>query len=144
MDVEQQAIENASSWMADAIRQYVDSEGATSDHAQADWLVVLYTTGRKSGLVRGAPLVGIPEGDDILVMASKRGAPTHPEWYNNLVADPNVWVRNKADFHEAKATTLTADEREERWPAITEQFPFYADYQADLDREIPVVRLQRR
>jgi deazaflavin-dependent oxidoreductase (nitroreductase family) len=87
--------------------------------------------------------VSVPDGDDLIIVASKGGAPDHPAWYRNLAADTRVWVRNKADFHEAEAVVLEGDERSAAWAKMVEAMAFFDGYQKKTDRVIPVIRLVR-
>jgi deazaflavin-dependent oxidoreductase (nitroreductase family) len=83
------------------------------------------------------------DGDNYIVVASKGGAPEHPEWYRNLVANPEVEVQVAADRFMANARTASAEERPKLWALMAEIWPAYNDYQAKTDREIPVVILER-
>ncbi|HLA66225.1 MAG TPA: nitroreductase family deazaflavin-dependent oxidoreductase [Acidimicrobiia bacterium] len=140
-EIEAQAIDSPSPWAKNHIDQYLATDGAAVDHPSAERLILLYTTGRRSGRIRRTPVVHFPAGDDMLVVASKGGAPTHPAWYLNLVADPQVWIRFKDEFFPAIASTLDPDERALEWAKITAMSPGFADYEAKTDRVIPVVRL---
>lgn len=142
-DIESRATDPKSPWALQHIAQYLASDGEQVDHPSADRLILLYTKGRRSGAIRRTPLVHFPDGDDMLIVASKGGAPEHPLWYRNLVADPQVWVRFKKDFFATEAITLGPDERPAVWAMITERTPAFADYQAKAGREIPIVRLRR-
>lgn len=142
-EVEARAVDSPSPWARNHITQYLASGGARVDHPAADRLILLYTTGRRSGAIRRLPVVFFPGGDDMLIVASKAGASKHPEWYLNLVADPHVWVRFRYDFFPAVASTLDAEERAVEWPKIIERSPAFADYQAKAGRVIPVIRLRR-
>ncbi|HEX9977601.1 MAG TPA: nitroreductase family deazaflavin-dependent oxidoreductase [Acidimicrobiia bacterium] len=142
-EIEEQAVDGRSAWSRNHVEQYLATDGAVVDHPSADRMILLYTTGRRSGRIRRTPIVHFPVGDDMLVVASKGGAPRHPEWYLNLAADPRVWVRYKTDFFPALASTLTPEERAVAWPQITGRSPSFADYQAKTDRVIPVVKLTR-
>jgi len=142
-EIEASAVDSPSPWARNHIAQYLASEGTAVDHPSADRLILLYTKGRKSGSIHRSPVVHFPMGDDMLIVASKGGAPQHPSWYLNLVADPHVWVRFMGDFFPAVATTLTSEERALEWPKITAHSPGFADYQVKADRVIPVVRLTR-
>lgn len=141
-EIETQATDPKSPWALNHVRQYLASEGTAVDHPSADRLILLYTRGHRSGLIRRTPVVHFPDGETMLVVASKAGAPDHPLWYRNLVADPVVWVRFKKDFFEARAHALGPDERPAVWEMITARTPAFADYQAKTEREIPVVRLR--
>ena len=108
-------------------------------------LVLLHSTGAKSGVERIHPVLGIRDGDGWLIAASKGGAPEHPGWYLNLLAHPDdVTVQIKGDLIPVRARTAEGDERTELWNLMLEPWPEYAGYQANTDREIPVVVLERR
>ena len=106
---------------------------------------MLHTKGRKTGELRKFPLIYGQRGDDLVVVASKGGAPEHPGWYLNLLAHPDdVVVQVKADVIPVRARTAEGAERSELWDLMVEQWPDYDGYQANTDREIPVVVLERR
>jgi deazaflavin-dependent oxidoreductase (nitroreductase family) len=84
------------------------------------------------------------DGDRLLVYASKAGAPSHPDWYLNLVADANVVVEVGADRYDAVAASLEGDERDRAFAEQAERSPAFAEYQEKTDRVIPVVALVRR
>jgi proline iminopeptidase len=107
--------------------------------------LVLRTTGRTTGETRKFPLIYGERGGDIVLVASKGGAPDHPGWYLNLLAHPDdVEVQIKGDVIPVRARTAEGDERAELWKIMVEQWPDYDAYQANTDREIPVVVLERR
>jgi deazaflavin-dependent oxidoreductase (nitroreductase family) len=106
-------------------------------------LLLLTTTGAKSGRPHTAPMMFHPDGERLLVFASYAGAPKHPAWYVNLVAEPRVTVEVGDESYPAQATTASDEERERLWPMLTELYPFLADHQAKVDRIIPVVVLTR-
>jgi deazaflavin-dependent oxidoreductase (nitroreductase family) len=85
----------------------------------------------------------IPDGDRLLVVASNAGAPRDPDWYRNLVAHPHVTVEVGAETYDARAVVLEGAEREQLWTRITAQYPFFAEHQAKVTRQIPVVALER-
>ncbi len=143
MDLESRVVESPHSWAANHVRQYLESDGRVVDHPHAEQMVVVYVEGRSSGQLRRFPLLARRDGEDWLVVASKGGAPDHPQWYLNLVAKPGVWVRDGADTHAATAVTLGPEERASVWPVITELLPMMAEYEAKTDRVMPVVRLVR-
>ncbi|MDB5074779.1 MAG: Hemerythrin cation binding protein [Chloroflexi bacterium] len=106
-------------------------------------LVLLTTTGAKSGKQLTTPLMYNTDGDRVLVFASKGGAPTNPAWYHNLTAHPKVTVEIGNDSYEANAVVLTGAERDRLYSRQAEQFPQFAEYQANTSRTIPVVALER-
>jgi deazaflavin-dependent oxidoreductase (nitroreductase family) len=107
-------------------------------------MVLLTTTGAKSGKARTIPLVYLPDGDRYVVFASKAGAPTNPDWYHNLVANPKVTVEVGADRFDADAIVLTGDERDRLFAQQTERMPGFREYQDKTTRVIPVVVLEPR
>jgi deazaflavin-dependent oxidoreductase (nitroreductase family) len=106
--------------------------------------LVLTTTGAKSGKERKFALIFGRDGDDVLVVASKGGAPESPQWYENLVANPDVKVQVLGDRYDGVARTATDSEKPRLWSIMTELWPSYDDYQAKTDRDIPVVVISRR
>lgn len=105
--------------------------------------LLLTTTGRRSGQARVLPLIyGDAPGGAAVIIASKGGAPEHPAWYNNLVADPNVSVQIAERTFDGIARVASGDERARLWDAMTKIWPPYTDYQAATEREIPVVVLE--
>jgi len=106
-------------------------------------VLLLTTTGARSGRKHTTPLVYQQDGDRIVVFGSRGGAPTHPAWYRNLVANPIVTVELPGETFEAKAGTIEGPERERIWSAQKEIMPAFAEYEAKTDRQIPVVVLER-
>jgi deazaflavin-dependent oxidoreductase (nitroreductase family) len=106
-------------------------------------MVLLTTTGAKSGASRTTPLVYLPDGDRIVIFASKGGAPTHPDWYHNLVAHPRVRIEVGDESFEADATVAQGDERDRLFARQVSAMPGFADYQENTTRVIPVVLLNR-
>ena len=141
--IETEALDSPSEYVARQARQYVASNGVDIEHPVADRVFLLYFRGRKSGQIRRVPLVCVEDGNDLIIVASKGGADHHPTWYLNIDADPNVWVRNKADFYEAQATTLEGQERAAAWAKMVKAMPFFGGYEQKTDRVMPVIRLSR-
>jgi deazaflavin-dependent oxidoreductase (nitroreductase family) len=106
-------------------------------------LLLLTTIGAKSGQARTSPLMYIPDGDQLLVLASNYGAPTHPDWYHNLLAHPTVTVEVGAETYRATAVTLVGSEREETWANVVARYPSFAALQTTTPRQIPIVALTR-
>jgi deazaflavin-dependent oxidoreductase (nitroreductase family) len=140
-DIERDAVDSPYPPIAAQAQQYLESSGEQVDHPAADRVILLYVRGRSSGTIRRVPLVAVSDDDGLIVVGSKNGAPDHPEWYLNLVADPKVWVRNKGDFFEATATTLEGTERDEAWARVVDVMPWFGGYQTKTERVLPVVRL---
>jgi deazaflavin-dependent oxidoreductase (nitroreductase family) len=108
-------------------------------------LVLLHHTGAKSGTERVNPLVYQRLGDDtVAIFASKGGAPTNPDWYYNLVANPNTSIEIGTERYDVTARVATGDERRRIWEAQKEAFPNFAEYEVTAGgREIPVVVLDK-
>ena len=106
--------------------------------------MILWTRGRRTGTVRKSPLMRVRHGDQYAVVASMGGAPDHPVWYLNLVADPLVSLQDGPDLRDYTARVADPEEKAAWWPRCTEVWPAYDDYQASTDREIPVVILDPR
>jgi deazaflavin-dependent oxidoreductase (nitroreductase family) len=106
-------------------------------------MLLLTTTGARSGQPHTAPMMYVRDGERLLVIASNAGAPSHPDWYHNLLAHPRVTVEADGETYTATATPLTGDERDRVFARIAEQYPFFNDHQARVSRTIPVVALVR-
>jgi deazaflavin-dependent oxidoreductase (nitroreductase family) len=106
-------------------------------------ILLLTTTGRKSGKQTTTPLIYENDDDRYVIVASKGGAPEHPGWYLNLVANPEVELQVKDEVFPARARTAEGEERERLWQLVNRQWPDYDSYQTQTDREIPVVVLER-
>jgi len=117
--------------------------GGPIEGMNRDGLLLLTTTGAKSGQSRTTPMMFHRDGDRLMVIASNIGAAKHPDWYVNLVANPHVVVEVGAERFEATAVPLTGDERERLWTMLKQSYPFFADHEAKTSREIPVVALTR-
>jgi proline iminopeptidase len=126
------------------IARYEATDGEVGYIWNGATCLVLHTKGRKTGELRKFALIFGRRGDDFVLVASKGGAPEHPGWYLNLVAEPDAVVQVKGDVIPVRARTAEGDERTELWNMMLEQWPDYDGYQANTDREIPVVVLERR
>jgi deazaflavin-dependent oxidoreductase (nitroreductase family) len=125
------------------VERYEATNGAEGFIWNGAPCLVLTTTGAKTGKERKFALIYAPDGDDVLIVASKGGAPEHPQWYRNLLAHPEVTVQVQADRYPAIARTASSEEKKRLWPLVTEVWPSYDDYQQKTDRDIPVVVLSR-
>ncbi|SRR5581483_4415880 len=126
-------------------RQVVEEFRANGGHVKG-WapLILLTTKGAKSGQTRIYPLMSVPYEGTYLAVASKGGAPKHPQWYYNLVAHPDVTVEAGNETFAATARMLTGEEREKAFAKAISVFPNYAEYQKKTARQIPVFLLERR
>jgi deazaflavin-dependent oxidoreductase (nitroreductase family) len=128
-------------------QEHVDRYEATGGEEGHDWqgtqTLILTTKGRRSGEPRKAPLIYGEHDGDLLVVASKGGAPEPPAWYVNLREDPEVEVQVRGDKFRARARDASEAEKPELWKIMTDHWPAYDEYQTKTDRPIPVVVLER-
>ena len=106
-------------------------------------LLLLTTLGRRSGKHRTSPMMFVRDADRLLVIASNAGATEDPQWYRNLIADPDVTVEVPGDEYRAHATPLTGEDYDRQWARIIELYPFFAEHEQKAGRRIPVVALTR-
>ena len=130
-------------WNAQIIKEFRENDGKVGGQFEGAPLVLLTTTGAKTGKVRTNPLVSLVDKDRVVIFASKAGAPTNPDWYHNIMANPRVTVEQGTERYEADATIVEGAERERLFSTQKERFPGFADYEAGTDRVIPVVALER-
>jgi deazaflavin-dependent oxidoreductase (nitroreductase family) len=108
-------------------------------------MLLLDHLGAKSGTKRTSPLLYFPDGDDVVIVASKGGFPKHPAWYHNLIANPDTTVQVGTERRAVHARVADPEERERLWPEAVRMYRGYADYQArSKGREIPLVILEPR
>lgn len=105
-------------------------------------IIVLTTLGAKSGLLRKTALMRVSDGTNYAVVASRGGAPEHPQWYWNMLANPLVELQDGETKRDYVARELAGEERELWWARSVEAYPDYADYQANTSRVIPVFVLE--
>lgn len=130
-------------WNRGIIEEFRANQGKVGGMFEGRSMVLLTTKGAKSGAARVNPLVYLSEGDRMVIFASKGGAPTNPDWFHNIKADPNVTVEVGTDKFAAKATIVEGAERDRLYAIQAARIPQFAEYQAKTDRLIPVVALQR-
>lgn len=128
-------------WQRDHLERYVATDGAEGHHWNGVTTLLLTTLGRRSGQPRRTPLIYGRSGDDYVLIASKGGADSHPEWYLNLREHPRVRLQVGADRFDAVARTAGPEEKQRLWPIMTQQWPAYDEYQRSTDRDIPLVVL---
>ena len=126
------------------VRVYRETGGERGYEWRGTTILLLSTTGRKSGERRTTPLIHVTDDGRWVVIASKGGAPDHPAWFKNLSENPDIEIQVKDEVIPARADVVEGDDRERLWKAMTEVWPDYDDYQASTDRKIPVVALSRR
>ena len=128
-------------WVADQVALYEDSGGTKGLTLRDTGLPVIIVTnrGRKTGAIRKTPLMRVVDGNNYILVASQGGAPTHPQWYYNLKADPNVEIRDETQVRAMRVRDVVDPvERERLWKVAVRTFPPYQEYQNKTDRLIPV------
>ncbi len=125
------------------IEEFRANDGKVSGPFAAAPLILVTHTGAKTGTKRTSPLVYTTDGDRIVLIASKGGAPTHPHWYLNMTANPQVTVELPGETFEARVTEVTGEERDRLYAAQAAQMPNFDDYAKATDRTIPVLVLDR-
>ena len=126
------------------IEEFRAHRGKSGGPMEGRPLLLLTTAGAKSGQLRTTPVMYIPDGDRLLVIASNAGAATHPDWYRNLLAHPEVTVEVGNETFKAIAIVTEGSERQRLWTRIVELYPFFADHEAKTTRQIPVIVLRRK
>ncbi|MCW2831077.1 MAG: nitroreductase [Aeromicrobium sp.] len=127
------------------IAEFRANNGHVETMGFGDSLVIMHTTGAKSGQPRETPALAIPDGDAWLVAASKAGAPDNPAWYYNFVAHPEASIETGTETVDVQAIDLQGQERDEAWAKFVNQSGAFAEYEEKAgDRVIPVIKLVRR
>jgi deazaflavin-dependent oxidoreductase (nitroreductase family) len=132
------------SWNQGVIDQFRANNGTIiSGQFKGAPMLLLTTTGARSGNSHTTPLVHTRDGDRYVVIASKGGAPTHPDWYRNIVANPEVTVEVGPEKFRANARAAQGEERERLFAAQAARMPGFAEYQRKTTRQLPVIVLER-
>lgn len=130
-------------WNQRVIAEFRANEGRVGGPFDGAPMILVHHVGLRTGTVRVSPLVWFPDGERMLVVASKGGAPENPAWYHNLRAHPRVEVEVRAEMFTVEATEVRRDERDALWTGTVAQRPGFGGYQERTDRVIPVVALRR-
>jgi deazaflavin-dependent oxidoreductase (nitroreductase family) len=142
--VEAEAVDSAAGFAAEHARRYIATDGRDDGWSGPGPILLLYTRGRRSGLIRRTPVLFLDHDGMRIVIASRGGSSQDPEWYLNMLAEPNIHVRVFDDFYPATAAPLSADDRSKVWPRLTADYPVHAGYQERTTRLIPLVEIVRR
>ena len=121
---------------------YRASGGRLMSTLEGDPICLVTMTGAKSGKLRTIPLMYVPDGDSVLLVASQGGAPTHPTWYYNLMAHPDITVEQGGQVRRLKARRVSAEEKARLWPICVSHYTPYEQYQQRTERDIPVFRCE--
>ena len=127
---------------AGIIEEFRANEGRVGGFFEGKTLLLLHTKGAKTGLPRTNPLAYLPDGDRFVVIASKGGAPSDPDWFRNLVADPDVTIEVGTRTIPVRALVITGPERDDLYARQAERLPAFADYERRAARTIPVIALE--
>lgn len=123
------------------IEEFRANGGRCGGPFEGNPMLLLTMKGARSGREITTPLTYCADGDDCIVMASAGGSPRHPGWYYNLLADPIVTVERGTETYQARAHLTTADERRQAYDKMVAALPRFGDYQASVEREIPIFKL---
>jgi deazaflavin-dependent oxidoreductase (nitroreductase family) len=135
-------VPDANDWNSKIIEEFRANDGKVGGPFEGAPLLLLHTTGAKSGKERVNPMMYRPVDGGYAVFASKAGAPTNPDWYHNLVAHPAVQAEIGSQTLNLTARVAAGDEREHIWTAHKTANPGFAEYEAQTTRQIPVVILE--
>ncbi len=130
-----------SDWNAQVIEEFRANEGRVGGWFEGKSVLILHNTGARSGRRRETPLVYRQEGDRVFIFASKGGSDSHPDWYYNLKANPDVNVEIGVDTVSAKAVEVLGEERDAIYARQAAAIDNFASYQAGTNRTIPVIEL---
>jgi deazaflavin-dependent oxidoreductase (nitroreductase family) len=133
---------STSEWVRNQVEEYESSGGTRGTELRGMPVVVLTMIGARSGRLRKVPLMRVEHDGRYAAVASMGGAPKHPTWYANIVADPRVRLQDGPQVVDTVAREVDGEEKALWWKRAVEAFPDYADYQLKTDREIPVFVLE--
>jgi deazaflavin-dependent oxidoreductase (nitroreductase family) len=131
-------------WNSGIIKEFRANEGRVGGQFEGAPIVLLHTTGAKTGRERVNPMMYLDLDGHRYVFASKAGAESSPDWYHNLVAHPDVTVEVGSDTYEATATSVIGDDRDRIYAEQARRYPGFVEYQQNTERVIPVVELTPR
>jgi deazaflavin-dependent oxidoreductase (nitroreductase family) len=131
-------------WNRRTIEEFRANKGKVGGVWEGRPLLLLTTIGAKSGHHRTNPIMYLREGDHLYTFASKSGAPTHPDWYHNLLAHPEVTVELGDEKFNAIAKPVTGEVRDQIYARWAERYPQFREYQEKTTRKIPVIELEPR
>ena len=131
-------------WNRQIMEEFHANAGKVGGPFEGIPLLLLTTTGARSGQRRTTPVGYMPDGDRLAIFATRGGLPTNPSWYYNLVAHPEATVEVGTETFEVTAVVITGEERDRLYARQVERAPVFAEYQAKTTRKIPVISLYRR
>ena len=129
-------------WVRDQVEEYESSGGTRGTTLRGMPVIVMTNRGARSGKLRKTPLMRVEHEGRYAVVASRGGAPEHPVWYRNLLADPHVELQDGPVKQDMVAREVSGEERDAWWERAVAAYPDYADYQRRTERVIPVLVLE--
>ncbi len=132
---------NRNDWNAKIIEEFRRNDGEVGGPYEGMKLLILHTTGAKSGKEHVNPVATVRVDGHYVIIASKGGAPSNPDWYYNLVANPRVTVETGSETLEALAEVIKEPERSELYAKVADRYPGFKEYERRTDRLIPVIKL---
>jgi F420H(2)-dependent quinone reductase len=144
MTIQGEYVPSKAAWVRDQVERFEVSNGAEANTLRdsGEPIVVITSVGAKSGKVRKNPVMRVEKDGKYVAVASLGGAPTNPEWYHNLVANPVVDLQDGAVKKSYRARLLQGEEREQWWQYAVDTWSTYGEYQKKTDRQIPVFLLE--
>ncbi|HYN99062.1 MAG TPA: nitroreductase family deazaflavin-dependent oxidoreductase [Actinomycetota bacterium] len=130
-------------WNEKIIEEFRANEGRVGGPFEGAPMVLVTSTGEKTGKPRTNPLMYLPDGDRVVIFASYGGAPENPQWFNNLVANPEAAAEVGTETFKVRAVVTEGEERDRLFEEQKRRYPQFAEYEKKTDREIPVVALER-
>jgi len=137
-------VSDVNDWNKNVIAEFRENEGKVGGQFEGAPVLLLHTTGAKSGIERVNPMMYLVEDDKIYVFASYAGADNHPDWFHNLKANDTVTIEQGTEEYEATAVEVSRSERDRVYAIQAERFPGFAEYEKKTTRVIPVVELVRK
>lgn len=135
-------VPSSAQWVRDQVEQIEQSGGSEGTTLRGVPVIVMTNKGAKTGALRKTPVMRVEHDGRYAAVASRGGAPTHPVWYFNLLANPLIEVRDGTRKQEMVAREVTGEEKAQWWQRAVEVWPDYAEYQKKTSREIPVFVLE--
>ena len=130
-------------WVREQVALYESSNGSEGAEMRGMLVVIVTHRGRRTGALRKTPLMRVADGDGYVLVGSLAGAPQNPVWVYNLLADPTIELRDRAEVHAMRARLVEdPGERRRLWRLAVEAYPEYEDYQERTERVIPVFRAE--
>jgi deazaflavin-dependent oxidoreductase (nitroreductase family) len=130
-------------WNQKIIEEFRANGGKVGGYFEGAHMILIHHIGARSGTERVNPVTYLPDGDDMIIAATKSGAPTNPNWYYNLKEHPRIAVEVGTATFRVEATEVTGEERDELWGRLVELRPGFAAYETKTSRSFPMFRLTR-